>query len=176
MSEEMGARTRGRLLAMAVLVSVFMAGGLTAAAVIQVMRAGGPSSPPVGALDGPPMGGRPSMGPGMGPGRGVRDGGPRMGPGGPGLAPMVMSRRMAQRLGLSADQEDQIRKILDRRHDAADSIMQGVFPLLRAQLDSTRAEVRRVLTPEQRDRFDRWSREGREGLFRRFPGDSGGGG
>lgn len=175
MSDQMAPRTRGRLLAVAVLVSVFMAGGLTAAAVIQVIRASGVGSPPAGVLDGPPPGGRPGMGPGMGPGQVRRMGGPGMRDGPAGLPPMVMSRRMAQRLGLNPEQEEEIRGILERRHEVADSIMRGVFPRLRAQLDSTRAEVREVLTPEQRERFDRWNREGREGLFRRFPGDSAGG-
>lgn len=164
MSGEDRPRSRGKVTAVAVLISVFMAGGLTAAAVIQVVRAAD-GAPEAGTPSVRPRGGMgPGMGQGMGPGAGPMRGG------GPGLAPMAMSRRMSQRLGLDQRQEEAIREILDRRHRVSDSIMRRVAPELRAQIDSMQAEIRRVLRPEQRERFDRLREEGREALFRRFPG------
>jgi hypothetical protein len=76
---------------------------------------------------------------------------------------------MAERLGLTEEQQQVVREILERRQVESDSIMAEVFPRLRAALDSTLMELRAVLSPEQLQEFQRFTREGREGLFRRFP-------
>ncbi|HXY32519.1 MAG TPA: hypothetical protein VEI06_17580 [Gemmatimonadaceae bacterium] len=80
-------------------------------------------------------------------------GGDRRGRGG--LPPMF------DELGLSADQRTKIQAILDRRRPVTDSILRASLPRLRQVMDSTRGEIRALLTPEQRDKLDRMERERR---------------
>jgi len=58
-------------------------------------------------------------------------------------------------LGLSEQQEARIREILEKRRPMTDSILQQTMPHLRAILDSTRNDIRKLLTPEQCVRLDR---------------------
>lgn len=64
------------------------------------------------------------------------------------------SSQLSEQLGLSAAQHDSVRAIM-RSHRAE---MQGIIAPVKAQLDSARArvreDVRAVLTPEQRTRYD----------------------
>ncbi len=141
-------KKRGWILALALLLSVFMAGALTAGAVIQVMAARG--SPfirrPV-AVAGP---------------------GPRLGLGAPRPAGLWDVQRMAIRLGLSEDQTEAIRDIMEERERQAAEIMEDMRPRLQATLDSAVEDIRNVLRPEQREEFDRLRLQGRERLFQRF--------
>lgn len=58
-------------------------------------------------------------------------------------------------LDLTPDQRKQIAAILERRRPATDSILRASLPRLRAVTDSTRLEIRSVLTPAQREKMDR---------------------
>ena len=58
------------------------------------------------------------------------------------------------RINLSADQRQHIDVILDRHRKEADALWQSQKPALRGIVDSTRAEIRTLLTPEQRTQYD----------------------
>ena len=62
---------------------------------------------------------------------------------------------MKEELELTAEQEKQILEILERYRPRMESIIQESFPRMRAVTDSVRAEVRRGLTAEQQEIFDR---------------------
>jgi hypothetical protein len=78
-------------------------------------------------------------------------------------------RHFAEELGLDSLQRARVDSVLARRRVQIDSFWKGPGRSLRAIMDSTRQEVRAVLTPEQRARFDRRHMEGRP----RHPGDAG---
>lgn len=71
-------------------------------------------------------------------------------PRGPGHYSEVLRRRY----DLSGDQAKRIEAIVARRRPRVDSLMATVQPQLRAAFDSTNSEIRGVLTPGQRQRFD----------------------
>jgi Spy/CpxP family protein refolding chaperone len=59
-----------------------------------------------------------------------------------------------EKLDLTPAQRDEIARILERRRPVADSILRSSLPRLRAMMDSTRSEIRAVLTPVQRAKLD----------------------
>lgn len=58
-------------------------------------------------------------------------------------------------LDLSQDQERRVEDILDAREDRIESYWRERLPEVSAIVDSTRAEIRAVLTAEQRSTYDR---------------------
>ena len=78
-------------------------------------------------------------------------------------------RHFGEDLGLDAVQRAHVDSIFARRRVEIDSFWKGPGKSLRAIMDSTRQDVRNVLTPEQRARFDRRRAEGRP----RHPEDAG---
>jgi Spy/CpxP family protein refolding chaperone len=78
-------------------------------------------------------------------------------------------RHFGEELGLDSLQRARVDSVFARRRVQIDSFWKGPGRSLRAIMDSTRDEVRSVLTPEQRARFDRRHMEGRP----RHPGDAG---
>ncbi|MGH7448056.1 MAG: hypothetical protein ACRELT_10880 [Longimicrobiales bacterium] len=54
------------------------------------------------------------------------------------------------KLGLTAEQQSQVDAIMERRRDEMAAFWKEHGPQLRAITDSARAEIRTVLTPEQR--------------------------
>jgi Spy/CpxP family protein refolding chaperone len=66
-----------------------------------------------------------------------------------------LGERMKARYGLSDEQARRVEAIVQKRRPRVDSLMATVQPRLRAMFDSTNAEIRVVLTPEQRAKFDR---------------------
>ena len=78
-------------------------------------------------------------------------------------------RHFGEELGLDSLQRARVDSVFARRRVQIDSFWKGPGRSLRAIMDSTRQEVRAVLTPEQRARFDRRHMEGRP----RHPGDAG---
>jgi len=75
---------------------------------------------------------------------------------------------MKRRYGLSDAQAARIEAIVRRRQPRVDSLMATVQPRIRSAFDSTRAEIRVLLTPEQRVKFDR-DQERRRREHRRPP-------
>jgi Spy/CpxP family protein refolding chaperone len=67
-----------------------------------------------------------------------------------------------ERLDLSPQQRERVDEILARRREQADIFWQDAGPRLHELMDSTRAEIRNVLTPEQRAEYDRHRAERRE--------------
>jgi hypothetical protein len=70
-------------------------------------------------------------------------------------------RHFGEDLGLDAAQRAHVDSIFARRRVEIDSFWKGPGKSLRAIMDSTRQDVRNVLTPEQRARFDKRRMEGR---------------
>jgi Spy/CpxP family protein refolding chaperone len=66
-----------------------------------------------------------------------------------------LGERMKERYGLSNEQVRRVEAIVQKRRPRLDSLMATVQPQVRALFDSTNTEIRVVLTPEQRVKFDR---------------------
>jgi Spy/CpxP family protein refolding chaperone len=77
--------------------------------------------------------------------------GPAVSPGG---LRLDLLRRMQRDLNLTADQHEQIEKILKESQERSRKIMKPVAQPIRDELARTRDEFRKVLTPEQRAKFD----------------------
>ena len=165
----MDLKAKAWVTAAALLVSVFMAGVLSAAAFIQL------ASPGIEALDREDR-------------RDGRDGrdrrpprrpGPRDGFfGGPPGAPGTDRHEffldlLTERLDLDDVQREQIAEILIERNQMADEVMVSIRERLRAIMDSLESEVSEVLTDEQREAFEEMQRDGRDRLGRMFPGAGG---
>jgi Spy/CpxP family protein refolding chaperone len=154
---------KGLVTALALLVSVFMAGVLTAVAVVTVLDRDEPEwAERRGEWDGR-RGGR--------DGRGGKGG--RPGPDGPwgfGGRGEAVVEVLAEELDLSEEQQDQMAEILARREGIAVEVMEATRGRLTAIMDSIDAEIReQVLTPEQAERFEELKSEGRDRLENRFP-------
>jgi len=66
-------------------------------------------------------------------------------------------RRIAQRLdhelNLTDQQQAQVQKILETHRGHIDTIMTGVRPQIRKELDAMNADIEKILTPDQRAQF-----------------------
>lgn len=69
------------------------------------------------------------------------------------MKPMI--NRLDRRLDLTDAQRERIEEILRRRHANITAVWGGVRPRVRAELDATNAEIVKVLTPEQRAKFEK---------------------
>jgi Spy/CpxP family protein refolding chaperone len=81
---------------------------------------------------------------------------------GPGLP-----HRLASELGLSPAQSASVDSIMRHRMSQRDSLMAHTWPVMRQLLDSTRYDIERILTPEQRTKFEQLR------IMRRRGGDDG---
>ena len=63
---------------------------------------------------------------------------------------------MLEKLGLSRVQDDSVDQLLDAREDRLENYWKSRLPDLQVIVDSSRQEIRAVLTPEQRAAYDRW--------------------
>jgi hypothetical protein len=66
-----------------------------------------------------------------------------------------------ERLGLSAEQYRAADRLLDEREDRLEAYWSGRIPEIEAMVDSTRQEIRKLLTPDQQAAYDRWIAEQR---------------
>jgi Spy/CpxP family protein refolding chaperone len=80
--------------------------------------------------------------------------------GGPGGGPRFVERLQNQ-LGLTPEQRSEIDEILRQSRIESDEIHEEMLPRIRAQLDRTRQRIFEVLTPEQREEFERLRKEHR---------------
>ena len=78
------------------------------------------------------------------------------------LARLRVTDRFVRMLDLSDDQVEDIREAMDRHQADAQEVWEDVLPVLAAQRDSLDAELERILTPEQHERFTRHLRADRE--------------
>ncbi len=143
----------------ALLISVFLAGVLGGAAGTKLLD----RDPWEERLEQAPLPGYPGP---RSPRMGRHGGGPRE----LGITPMWFSKRLADQLELSEEQEEEIHSVLETRRQRAEEAMAKTAPILRAQFDSVQMEIREILSPEQRALFDEFRRRDRERAFRRFPG------
>lgn len=74
--------------------------------------------------------------------------------------PMVPGR-LEHELGLSPAQSAAVDSVMRHRLAQRDSLMAHTFPVMRALLDSTRIDIERVLTPDQRAKFEKMRFMGR---------------
>jgi len=81
---------------------------------------------------------------------------------------------LGKRLDLTPDQRREIEAILDQDGAKAKVIFDTMRPRLKALFDSTTREVRAVLTPDQREEFDRYVAERLERLRARMNDDDSG--
>lgn len=68
-------------------------------------------------------------------------------------------RRLLDQVDLTEEQRARIDAIVERRREQTDRFWSEAGPELRSIMDATRAEIRAVLTPEQREAYDRLRRE-----------------
>jgi len=90
-------------------------------------------------------------------------------PGGPGVGPRFLERLELQ-LGLTPQQRREIDEILRKSRTESDKIHDEMLPRVRAQLEGTRQRILEVLTPEQREEFERLRKEHRGRAERFFLG------
>jgi hypothetical protein len=66
-----------------------------------------------------------------------------------------------KRLGLSPEQYRAADRLLDEREDRLEDYWRGRIPEIEALVDSTRQEIRKLLTSDQQAAYDRWIAEQR---------------
>lgn len=101
----------------------------------------------------------------IGPGGPAPGGGPRRGGGPP---PRMLVDRLASELDLTADQRTKIEEVLTARRTRLETVQREVRDRFEAEQRSLRDEVRKVLTPEQQEKFDKNEQE-RSRFGRRGP-------
>lgn len=69
--------------------------------------------------------------------------------------------RWLEQLNLSVEQRTQVEGIMERRRAQTSAFWENEGSRLRALVDSTRSEIRSVLTPAQREQYDRLRAERR---------------
>ena len=82
------------------------------------------------------------------------------------LTRLLVSERLVKALDLTEEQVSEINLALDRNQDAAQAVWAEVLPVLQGQRDSLEAEIDRILTPEQQERFSRFLRSDRDRMMR----------
>ena len=88
----------------------------------------------------------------VGPGGQGPGGGPRRGAGPP---PGVLVDRLARELDLTADQRTKIEEVLAARRTRLETVQREVRERFDAEQRGLRDEIRKVLTPEQQEKFDK---------------------
>ena len=71
------------------------------------------------------------------------------------LPAKLMVNRLDHRLDLTDAQRAQVEAIIRRHHTAISSIWEGMHPRVRAEIEQANDEITRILTPEQRRKFER---------------------
>jgi Spy/CpxP family protein refolding chaperone len=89
----------------------------------------------------------------------------------PGVPPPgMLLERLTRDLELTPDQRTQIEGVLAARRSRLDALQQDVHARFEAEQRSLRDEIRKVLTPEQQEKFDKQAAESRRGFgFGRRP-------
>lgn len=74
----------------------------------------------------------------------------------PGPPPVsAVMHKLDKRLGLNPDQHAQVEAIIRGAHAQMDSVRKETLPRIDSIMDSARDRIRAVLTPEQREKFER---------------------
>jgi Spy/CpxP family protein refolding chaperone len=79
-------------------------------------------------------------------------------PGGPGIRPRggMLIERLARELQLTADQRVRVQAIFDGRRSHLEAVQRDIAARAEQEQHELQAEIRKVLTPDQQSRFDRW--------------------
>src|SRR5262245_2894142 len=77
------------------------------------------------------------------------------GPRGPHAAPHRMLRILDRRLDLTPDQHQKVREIIERHHARIWALSEGIRPQIHREIEAANAEIEAVLTPAQREKFER---------------------
>jgi len=102
--------------------------------------------------------------------RGPGEFGPGFGEGRPGSpARGLLLERLTRDLDLTADQRSQIDTVLSARRGRLEALRQDVNARFEAEQRSLSDEIRKVLTPEQREKFDQREKDLRGRFGRRGP-------
>lgn len=72
-----------------------------------------------------------------------------------GRLPHSMAARLDRVLDLSPDQRRRVEDILERRHQRIMEKWNSVRPVVQTEMEAANAEIERVLTPAQREKFSR---------------------
>ncbi len=144
-----------RVAAVAVMVALFLMGAVAGGITMSFLWRGVPMPPPGWeSSDRPPRRGGPD-GPGGAPG-------PR------GVMPAAFLDRLDRNLKLTDAQRDSAEAIMTHQREQAAATMREMAPRLRAGVDSTHAQIRRVLDEAQRERFDSLMQRDQGALGRRW--------
>lgn len=74
---------------------------------------------------------------------------------GPAFPPAIaMVNRLDRRLDLTPAQRTQVEQIIRRHHASISAIWSGLHPQVRKELAEANDEISRILTPEQRRKFE----------------------
>jgi len=79
----------------------------------------------------------------------------------PARVKLLIERRLTRQLKLDAGQQNKVEQILIRTQNELRSLRQDFGPRFQAILLNTQTEISAVLTPEQRQRFDKLREENR---------------
>lgn len=71
------------------------------------------------------------------------------------MAAHAMMSRLDRELDLTPAQRKQVEEIIRRHHERVEEIWTGVRPRVRTELDQANAEIAQILTPEQRQKFEK---------------------
>ena len=80
-------------------------------------------------------------------------------------------RVLEEELKLTSDQSQKIRAILEEAHRESEVIRREFGPRLHEQMERTRGRIEALLTPEQKERFERMRRDRRRGADRSLLGE-----
>lgn len=67
----------------------------------------------------------------------------------------MMVNRLDRRLDLTDQQRAQVEEIIRRHHTAISTMWKGLHPRVHSEIEQANAEITRILTPEQRRKFER---------------------
>lgn len=70
-------------------------------------------------------------------------------------SPKFIADRLERRLDLTPQQRKEVEAILNRHGQAIEAISAMTRPRVHTEIQQANAEIERVLTPEQREKFDR---------------------
>jgi Spy/CpxP family protein refolding chaperone len=71
------------------------------------------------------------------------------------MPPTAMVHRLDRRLDLTDAQRAQVEQIIRRRHARIESMWREMRPRVREEIEQTNAEISRILTLDQRRRFEK---------------------
>ncbi len=71
----------------------------------------------------------------------------------------ILLNRLSRRLDLDDRQREQARAIVEKTHEEMDKIRKQYRPQMEAVMENSRAEMRRILRPEQLQKFEKFIAE-----------------